>query len=73
MFLNRADEKLTGDTCLYHYKFRSLYMKKLALVALAAAIAFPMASVDVMAMDEAKATKKMVKRGKKVAIKQCFA
>ncbi|MBT2968389.1 MAG: hypothetical protein KME56_02990 [Candidatus Thiodiazotropha sp. (ex Ctena orbiculata)] len=48
-------------------------MKKLALVALAAAIAFPMASVDVMAMDEAKATKKMVKRGKKVAIKQCFA
>ncbi|MEW8318911.1 MAG: c-type cytochrome [Candidatus Thiodiazotropha sp.] len=48
-------------------------MKKLALVALAAAIAFPMASVEVVAMDEAKAIKKMVKRGKKVAIKQCFA
>lgn len=50
-------------------------MKKFALVALAAAIAFPMAmaSGDAMAMDEAANIKKMVKRGKKVAIKQCFA
>ena len=50
-------------------------MKKLALFALAAAIALPMgvASNDAVAMDEAKALKKMIKRGKKVAIKQCFA
>ena len=48
-------------------------MKKFALVALAAAIAFPMASSNVVAMDEAAAVKKMVKRGKKAAIKQCFA
>lgn len=48
-------------------------MKKFVLFALVAAIAFPMASNDVMAMDEAKAMKKMVKKGKKVAIKQCFA
>ena len=48
-------------------------MKKFALIALAAAIAFPMASNNVMAMDEAAAIKKMVKKGKKVAVKQCFA
>ncbi|MET0104943.1 MAG: c-type cytochrome [Sedimenticola sp.] len=48
-------------------------MKKFALIALAAVIALPMASTNVMAMDEAKAIKKMVKRGKKVAVKQCFA
>jgi len=48
-------------------------MKKFALIALAAAIAFPMAGENAMAMDEAKQIKKMVKRGKKVAIKQCFA
>ena len=48
-------------------------MKKLALVALAAAISFPMASSNVVAMDEAAAVKKMVKRGKKAAVKQCFA
>ena len=48
-------------------------MKKFALLALVAAIAFPLASSNVVAMDEAAAVKKMVKRGKKVAIKQCFA
>ena len=48
-------------------------MKRFALIALAAAIAFPIASSNVVAMDEAAAVKKMVKRGKKVAIKQCFA
>ena len=48
-------------------------MKKFALIALAAVIALPMAGNNAMAMDEAAATKKMVKRGKKVAIKQCFA
>ena len=48
-------------------------MKKLALIALAAAIAFPLASSNVIAMDEAANVKKMVKRGKKVAVKQCFA
>lgn len=48
-------------------------MKKFALMALAAAIAFPMANGEAVAMDEAKAIKKMVKRGKKVAIRQCFA
>ncbi|MES9850473.1 MAG: c-type cytochrome [Candidatus Thiodiazotropha sp. L084R] len=54
-------------------------MKKFALVALAAALALPMVSVNVLAMDgamaapDAKMLKKMVKRGKKVAIKQCFA
>ncbi len=48
-------------------------MKKFALVALAAAIALPMASSNVAAMDEAANIKKMVKRGKKVAVKQCFA
>lgn len=48
-------------------------MKKFALIALVTAIAFPMASVDAMAMDDAKMIKKMVKRGKKVAIKQCYA
>ncbi|MES9981504.1 MAG: hypothetical protein ABW107_22565, partial [Candidatus Thiodiazotropha sp. 6PLUC5] len=52
-------------------------MKKFALVALAAALALPI--VNVLAMDsgmaegDAKMIKKMVKRGKKVAIKQCFA
>ena len=48
-------------------------MKKFALLALTAAIALPMASSNVAAMDEAANIKKMVKRGKKVAIKQCFA
>ena len=48
-------------------------MKKFALIALAIVIALPVASVEVMAMDDAKMIKKMVKRGKKVAIKQCFA
>ncbi len=50
-------------------------MKKFALIVLSAVIAFPMAmtSNDAVAMDDAKAMKKMVKRGKKVAIKQCFA
>lgn len=48
-------------------------MKKFALIALAAAIAIPMASSNAIAMDEAAAVKKMVKRGKKAAIKQCFA
>ena len=48
-------------------------MKKLALVALAAAISLPMASSNAVAMDEAAAVKKMVKRGKKAAVKQCFA
>lgn len=48
-------------------------MKKSVLFALTTAIALPMAGGNVMAMDEAAATKKMVKRGKKVAIKQCFA
>ena len=48
-------------------------MKKLALIALSAAIAFPMASTTVVAMDDTAAVKKMVKRGKKAAIKQCFA
>ena len=48
-------------------------MKKFALFALAAAIALPMASGDVMAMDDTANTKKMIKRGKKVAVKQCVA
>lgn len=48
-------------------------MKKFVFVALAAAIAFPVASSNAVAMDEAANIKKMVKRGKKVAIKQCFA
>ena len=48
-------------------------MKKFAVMALAAAIAFPMASSNVVAMDEAAAVKKMVKRGKKAAVKECFA
>lgn len=48
-------------------------MKNFALLALAAAIALPMASTDTMAMDDAKMIKKMVKRGKKAAVKQCFA
>jgi cytochrome c len=48
-------------------------MKKFALFALAAVIALPMASGDVMAMDDTAKIKKMVKRGKKVAIKQCVA
>ena len=48
-------------------------MKKLALAAVVAAIAFPMTSIDAVAMDDAKMIKKMVKRGKKVAVKQCFA
>jgi cytochrome c len=48
-------------------------MKKFALFALAAAIALPMASGDVMAMDDTAKIKKMVKRGKKVAVKQCVA
>jgi cytochrome c len=48
-------------------------MKKFALIALASAIAFPMVSVDAVAMDDSAMVKKMVKRGKKVAIKQCFA
>ena len=48
-------------------------MKKFALFALAAAIALPMASGDVMAMDDTAKIKKMIKRGKKVAVKQCVA
>ena len=48
-------------------------MKKFALFTLAAAIALPMASGDVMAMDDTANVKKMVKRGKKVAVKQCVA
>ena len=48
-------------------------MKKLALVALAAAFALPVVSVDAVAMDDAKMMKKMIKKGKKAAIKQCFA
>ena len=48
-------------------------MKKFAVMALAAAIAFPMASSNVVAMDDAAAVKKMVKRGKKAAVKECFA
>jgi cytochrome c len=48
-------------------------MKKFVLAALAAAIAFPMASTNAIATDEAAAVKKMVKRGKKAAVKECFA
>lgn len=48
-------------------------MKKVALIALAAVIAFPMAGGEALAMDEAAKIKKMVKRGKKVAVRQCFA
>ena len=48
-------------------------MKKFALLALTAALAFPLASSNVAAMDEAADVKRMVKRGKKVAVKQCFA
>lgn len=48
-------------------------MKKFALMALAAAIAFPMASSNVVAMDDAAAVKKMIKKGKKAAVKECFA
>ena len=48
-------------------------MKKLALIALAATIALPLASGPAQAMDEATAVKKMIKRGKKAAVKQCFA
>lgn len=48
-------------------------MKKLALIAVVTALAFPMASVDAVAMDDAKQIKKMIKKGKKVAIKQCYA
>ena len=48
-------------------------MKKFALFALAAAIALPMPSGDVMAMDDTAKIKKMVKKGKKVAYKQCTA
>lgn len=47
-------------------------MKMFALIALAAVIAFPLASGTAMASDDA-VIKKMVKKGKKVAIKQCFA
>lgn len=48
-------------------------MKKIALLTLAAVIAMPLVSVDAVAMDDAKAMKKMIKKGKKAAIKQCFA
>lgn len=61
--------------CLNHVDsgIGSFLMKKFALFALAAAIAFPLASSDAMAMDEAAKVERMVNRGKKVAIKQCFA
>jgi cytochrome c len=49
------------------------YMKKFALIALAAAVALPMAGGEAIAMDDTANTKKMIKRGKKVAIKQCVA
>lgn len=48
-------------------------MNKFALIVLVAAVALPMASVEAVAMDDAKQVKKMIKRGKKVAIKQCYA
>ena len=49
-------------------------MKKFVLFALAAAIALPMASVNAMdASEEVAVDPKMAKKGKKVAIKQCFA
>lgn len=51
-------------------------MKKFALFALSAAIALPvlpLVSDNAMAMDDTKMQKKMIKRGKKVAVKQCFA
>lgn len=48
-------------------------MKRFALIALAAVIAVPLTGGDVMAMDDTKKIKKMIKRGKKVAIRQCFA
>ncbi len=48
-------------------------MKKIALFAMAAVFALPMVSVDAMAMDDAMMMKKMIKKGKKVAVKQCFA
>lgn len=48
-------------------------MKKLVLYSLMAAISVPLMSVDAVAADDAKQIKKMIKRGKKVAIKQCFA
>lgn len=48
-------------------------MKKFALVALAAAIALPVVSGNAMATEDPAAVKKMIKKGKKVAIKQCFA
>jgi len=43
-------------------------MKKIVLFTLAVAIALPMISSDVMAMSQSK----MIKKGRKVAIKQCF-
>ena len=48
-------------------------MKKFALIALAAAFAFPMASSTVVAMDDTQNLKRMIKKGKKAAVKQCFA
>lgn len=50
-------------------------MKKVALISLAAVMAMSMASVSVMAAEEGEMAvdPKMAKKGKKVAIKQCFA
>ena len=48
-------------------------MKKTALLAVVAALILPMVGGNAVAMDDAKAIKKMVKKGKKVAVKQCFA
>lgn len=47
-------------------------MKKFALLALAAALALPLIGGEAMAADAAE-IKKMVRKGKKVAIRQCFA
>ncbi len=52
-------------------------MKKIALFALVAVMALPVVSVNAMDAGaneiDAKTLKKMIKRGKKVAVKQCYA
>lgn len=49
-------------------------MKKFAAFALALAVALPMGATNAIAMDNAQSyNKKLAKKGKKVAIKQCFA
>ena len=48
-------------------------MKKHILFAFIAAIALPLTSGFALAMDDAKMAKKMARKGKKVAVRQCFA